>query len=233
MEKQKIIDTRNFPENEMRKENQRYDMEQRRKSMEEQTHNINAIRQAVKYCTNRFTRRFFVYATLYMSFRQPVTTIDDFYELLKQQVEDYFGYLEWKPFIFYALSKLMCDVHQIRDHTEMRKFRATLKSEIQLDIPYHMAFSRYVYDYSSPIPMDDDGHFQYTNIFFESIPCVEGESQVPTWEFEAVSVLNRRISYERHLKHFGLIDNRNCIGYPMPICIEFTKEQDKNERDNI
>lgn len=220
MENQSVVDTRNFLENQIRAENQRRHMADLRRFLEQKTHSINYIIDAVRYGHDKYTKRFFVHATLFISFKNPVKEINDFYQLLRKQIDDY-GYIpEWKPFVLYVLSKLMCDLHQVQGHNEMRKFRASMRREIMIDMRYKTIYPYFVYNYESTLPTDDDGHFQYANIFFDESPCDEENVQYKGLEFEEISVLNRHISYKRHLEQFGLIDG--CFyGYPMPICTEF------------
>lgn len=140
MENQSVVDTRNFLENEIRAENQRRHMADLRYYLEQKTLSLDNLVDAVKYGHAKYTKKFFVHATLYISFKNPVKEITDFYQLLKKQVEDYGDLPEWKPLVLYILSNLMCELHQVRGHTEMRKFRASMRREIIVDLRYKLTF---------------------------------------------------------------------------------------------
>lgn len=232
MEGKSLEDTRNFQENENRRDDIRYCIIKHRNSLDEKALDMDSLREAVKHGHERYTRRFFIHATLYLSFIHPVKEIDDFYKLLKNQVQDYgnIWYPEWKPLILYILSKLMCDLHQVRGHNEMKKFRASMRREILVDMRYKTTIPNFIYNYQSDLPTDDDGHFQYASIFFDESPCDKEEVEYQGLEFETVSVLNRLISYKQHLKKFELSDaNYYGYGYPMPLCDEFLKDKEESE----
>lgn len=231
--RQLVIDTRNFQENERRGDNQRRHLANLRHHLEQETLSTDALRDAVIFGQDRFTYRFFVHATLYLSFKQPVREINDLYLLLNNQVQDYGHIPEWKPLVLYILSKLMCDLHQIHGHNEMREFRSSLRQNIKINLRYKLAFPRFIYHYESTLPTDDDGHFQYASIFFDKLSGNK-ENECQRLEFEDISVLDRRISYIQHLEHFGLVDHAPLIGYlmPMPICAEFLVREKHSKEEN-
>lgn len=235
MENKVIADTRNFLENERQLDDLQYFTNRLRRSLEADFLDTKTIRNAVNDYKSH-TKRFFIHATMFLSFKHPVKEIEDFYKLLKEP-STYWGdmwYPEWKPLVLYILSKLMCDLHQVHGHTEMRKFRASMRREILVDLPYKTTMPFFIYDYKTEFPYDDNGHFMYASIFFDESPCDQEEVSYQRLEFEAVSVLNRRISYEKHLKRFGLVDksSKRLCGYPQPVLAKLLRGDESYESDD-
>lgn len=236
MEPRIIEDTRNFQENEKQLDDLHYFSSRLRRSLDATYLNTKTIKAAVNEYKSH-TKRIFVHATLYLSFKNPVKEIEDFYKLMSEQgkYNSSMWFEEWQPLILYILSKLMCDLHQVHGHTEMRQFRASMKREILVELPYKTTIPFFIYNYESEIPFDDDGHFQYASIFLDEVPCDQEEVSYQRLEFETVSVLNRHISYENHLKRFGLADkswNSFFGGYPQPVLAKLLRGTDSYEYDD-